>query len=699
MNENIFYFILIVSLALLLLALYFWHKLSLTRQENERLTNNISDMTTKALSLESEVEQLKIEREEQQYKYIQQDSELANLKNQSVNLLHEVHNLQQQIKESKEQLFSQIEKNTRTEGECALTQQKYTSLVQELNEKQHNYQEQIKELKQQQQLQLEQTKQQYQRELNATTQTHQEQLKQLKASHEQQLQQQKTAIEEQLSFIKEQTNTNLKLIREEVQNSANKLVKDTSTSFFNESVNKINLITEPLKEKMLELTTNARQLLDKNIQTDAKFITKINDFDKQINLIREYSTNLSNALRGTNKKALGNWGEQQLEVTLNALGLIKGMHYQMQPVFQVNNQKLIPDCVLNLPGNRKIIIDSKTTLNSYLKAFEAQTKEQEKEAREELVKNIQAHIKNLAEKNYQKIPELKSTDFVLMYIPIDNVLAYLAEEKPEIFLEAQKQNVVIVSNSTLIPLLSLIDGVWKNHDFSNNVRKLAEQANSFFEAVIRIAQRSHALGNGVRTLHKQYNELIKALGSSKGAIARVERFNNSAQKALLELDNLQKLELETDGDPEQKLNEFVSEQLLPNSDPEFFAKLATAQEEAEPTQDQASSLKREEDNSTAVLEEKSLALTEQAEGEPEQDEEKTEQLKLEQTQEQASILGQESLSRQETEVDSDDLAVEVQKQLQFISQDLKEKQDQQSNSSFFAEYDAIFKEYEDLTKP
>ncbi|WP_222987551.1 DNA recombination protein RmuC [Psittacicella hinzii] len=389
-----------------------------------------------------------------------------------------------------------------------------------------------------------------QRELNEKTQQFQEQkaqfqsdLVQLKQQHEAEIKRLADNQNQQAKNFKEQTESSLKLIKEEVQNQTAQLIQQATNKLSQDSEGNFKNITKPLVDKMESLNKQAVEVLEKNLKSDGELLEKINSFDKQFTKFSLQTDSLTQALRGSNKKVLGNWGEAQLEVLLESVGLIKGIHFNLQVSAEsTNGKKYQPDCVLNLPNRRHVIVDSKVTLNAYLKIIEATDKESEALATKELVKNIQDHIRDLAGKQYQKLVGLNSYPYVLMYVPIDNVLAYLAKEKSDIYLEAQKHNIVIVSNATLIPLLYLIDNLWKNHEFQSNFRDLALSTEKLFQSVETVAAKSIELGTRFGQTIKAYSDLNKQLSSNQGLIKRMTRFTTSASKALEQLEKLETTE-------------------------------------------------------------------------------------------------------------------------------------------------------------
>lgn len=450
------------------------------------------------------------------------------------------------LQEKQRQELSQLRKE-HTEQIQALTTTAQTEKNKALEDSKALYEKQLADLKVNHHLELERLKQ-----------AHQEQIQQLESNKNTQVTQLEKSNREQLATLQAQTKANLELMRQELQNSTNDLIKRTSEQFTQDSSKNLEAISKPLQENMQLIVKGAQELLDKNKETSTQFNEKINSFDKQIALISEQAVSLSNALRGTNKKALGNWGELQLEQTLQHLGLTPEIHYDSQKAITRNNERFVLDFVLKLPHGRQVIIDCKTSLNAYQEAFNAENKDVERAAIERLVKDVEKHYSDLAKKNYQNLEKDKSLEFVVMYIPIDNVLSYIASYKPQIFSDALKQNIVIVSNSTLIPLIALIDRLWKNYTTGNELSTLVKTSELLFDSIAGIASKTSILNKDLSKIIKTFNDLVTTLGGTQGAIRRVERLNTHAQKASKAISEIEKLETVENHNSYQTIEEFIN---------------------------------------------------------------------------------------------------------------------------------------------
>src|SRR5699024_7817691 len=133
--------------------------------------------------------------------------------------------------------------------------------------------------------------------------------------------------------------------------------------------------------------------------------------------IAEDAVNLSNALRGESKTQ-GNWGEMILETVLERSGLTKGAQYDTQfSATSEEGSRQRPDAVVYLPEQRSIVIDSKVSLTAYVQVHEAESEQGRATALKAHIDSVRRHLKELSAKNYQALPEIKTLDYVFMFVP------------------------------------------------------------------------------------------------------------------------------------------------------------------------------------------------------------------------------------------------------------------------------------------
>jgi DNA recombination protein RmuC len=215
---------------------------------------------------------------------------------------------------------------------------------------------------------------------------------------------------------------------------------------------------------------------------------------------------LVNALRAA-PKARGRWGEETLRNVLELSGLSHHIDFSQQSTHDNDGAKLRPDVLINLPGGRCIVVDSKVALSGYLDAIEAT----DEIARDAFLKKhageMRTHMKQLASKEYAKsVPS--TADFVVMFVPGDNFLSAAFEHDPALFQDACEQRVIIVGPSSLLALAKSISYGWRQEEVAKNAEQIAKLGADIYARLDTMVGKMSALGGLLDRSMKGYNELV-----------------------------------------------------------------------------------------------------------------------------------------------------------------------------------------------
>lgn len=212
---------------------------------------------------------------------------------------------------------------------------------------------------------------------------------------------------------------------------------------------------------------------------------------EQSKQISKEANDLASALKGENKRA-GNWGEHVLETILQNSGLIKGQNYFTQESINIETEdgktkRYIPDCIVKVPSSEdesdSIIIDSKVSLVAYERYFHAESEEERAIALKEHIASIRSHIKELANKDYEKLTK-GDINFVMMFVPIEPAYILAMQNEPGLWEEAYKQKIVLISATNMISSLRLIADLWKLNTRNANAKNIAEEASKMYDKFI-----------------------------------------------------------------------------------------------------------------------------------------------------------------------------------------------------------------------
>jgi DNA recombination protein RmuC len=349
---------------------------------------------------------------------------------------------------------------------------------------------------------------------------------------------------EQIELLNE-TRENLK---KEFENLANKIFEDKGKSFTSTSQASLEALLKPFREQITGFQTRINEVHSESLRGNTvleKEIQKVLDVGLEMN---SQASNLTVALKG-DKKTAGNWGEAQLERTLELAGLQAGEHYEAQTAFRDHEGKRkLPDFVIKLPDSKSLIIDSKVSLIDYDRAIAAETDEDRTEALNAHAQAVRNHIDDLSSKDYANLPEIGSPDFVLMFMPIEPAYIEAMKHNKGLFNYGYKKGVVMVSHTTLMPILRTVANLWMVEQGNQEAKEISSRAGDIYNQVCLVAERLHKLGNTLKAASNHYNEAVTGVIGKQGLHGKVERFQQLSTRANKEMAALEPIHDEIEND-------------------------------------------------------------------------------------------------------------------------------------------------------
>lgn len=263
---------------------------------------------------------------------------------------------------------------------------------------------------------------------------------------------------------------------------------------------------------------------------------------------------LSTALRGQ-KKLQGNWGELVLENVLERSGLQLGKDYQREVSITTEEGTQRPDAVVYLPQGKHLIIDAKVSLNAYTRFVNAEDEGERAIALKEHVQAVSSRIKELADRDYYKLPGLNSPDMVFMFIPIESAFVEALKADETLFQKAIENNVLVATPTTLLTSLNIVRQLWRYEDQNKHTAALASRAEGVFKKLNTFLASFEKIKKGLENATEAYVKAEGQLVSGKGNLVKqVGEFKNLAPaiKAQLPAYFVDKAALEIDFIPAEQ---------------------------------------------------------------------------------------------------------------------------------------------------
>lgn len=312
---------------------------------------------------------------------------------------------------------------------------------------------------------------------------------------------------------------------------AQKILDDKSSKFTLQNKQNLDIILKPLQEKIQHFEKRVEETNKEAIDRTSALREQIKGLTALNEQMTKEANNLTKALKGDSKMQ-GNWGELVLERVLEKSGLEKDREYFMQQSFTTEEgNRVLPDVVIHLPDNKKMIVDSKVSLRAYERFVNEEDATLREAHLKQHVNDLKRHVQQLSDKNYQDIYQIESPDFVLLFIPIEPAFAIAINTDSELYNKAFEQNIVIVTPSTLLATLRTIDSMWNNEKQQQNALEIAGQAAKLYDQFVNLTDDLIKVGNQLKTVQGSYDGTMKKLTGRGNIIKKIEGLKTLGVKA------------------------------------------------------------------------------------------------------------------------------------------------------------------------
>ena len=349
-----------------------------------------------------------------------------------------------------------------------------------------------------------------------------------------------------LEAMRAQFETSREQLGTEFRNLATRIFEEKEQTFSRNSRQSIEGLLQPLREQIDRFQTRVNEVHDQSLQGHSMLRSQIGQLmDMGLKMTQDAQA-LARALKG-DKKALGNWGEMQLESALEAAGLHKGTHFDTQVLFRSEDGRAnYPDFIVFLPDGKKIVLDSKVSLVSYEQAFNATEDDARQAFLDSHLRAVRSHIDQLAAKDYTSLDGMNSPGFVLMFMPIEGAYIEALRHAQNIFQYGYERGVILVSHTTLMPILRTVSYLWMMADSNEQAQAIGERATDVYNQVARVAEHLGKLGGTIGTLSTHYNAVVRSFAGNQGLTGKVDRFQTLSAKAVKNMPALQPVNAEVD---------------------------------------------------------------------------------------------------------------------------------------------------------
>lgn len=316
-------------------------------------------------------------------------------------------------------------------------------------------------------------------------------------------------------------------LSEQFENLANRIFEHSNRRVDEQNRQSLNSLLAPLREQLDGFRRQVQDSFGKEAQERHTLAHEIRNLQQLNAQMAQEAVNLTRALKGDNKTQ-GNWGEVVLTRVLEASGLREGYEYETQVSIENDaRSRMQPDVIVRLPQGKDVVIDAKMTLVAYERYFNAEDEYTRESALQEHIASVRNHIRLLGRKDYQQLPGLRTLDYVLMFIPVEPAFLLALDRQPELITEALRNNIMLVSPTTLLVALRTIANLWRYEHQSRNAQQIADRASKLYDKMRLFVDDMSAIGQSLDKAQDNYRQAMKKLSSGRGnVLSQAEAFRS-----------------------------------------------------------------------------------------------------------------------------------------------------------------------------
>ena len=269
---------------------------------------------------------------------------------------------------------------------------------------------------------------------------------------------------------------------------------------------KIKALLSPVGEKLANYERQVADLEAKRSDAFGQLTGLIQSMKEGQEQVRREAQRLGNSLTNA-PKARGRWGERALQNVLEQCGLAEHTDFHLEQSLDTEDGRLRPDAIVNVPGQKKLVIDAKVSLNAYQAAFEADDEGERKRHLDLHAKSMRGHVQTLGSKSYQSQFE-DAPDYVVMFVPGEHFVAAALEHDPELWDFAFRNKVLLATPTNLVAIARTVAQVWRQDKMASEAAEIGRMGAELYGRLEVAAQHLKRVGGGLETAVNNYNKFV-----------------------------------------------------------------------------------------------------------------------------------------------------------------------------------------------
>ncbi len=336
------------------------------------------------------------------------------------------------------------------------------------------------------------------------------------ATAEARLEAERAATEEKLALLDDARDR----MSHEFRSLANDVLEEKSRRFAEQNQTSLGQLLDPLKTRLKDFQEKVDAVYVQESKDRSALAQQVSTLLEMNHKLAEEARELTQALKGSSKRQ-GDWGEMVLERILESAGLRPGHEYVMQQnIPRGDGTRAQPDVIVFLPGQRTLVVDAKVSLVDYTAHCAAESEPARQAAAARHTASVREHIRGLAGRNYHRLPGLETLDFVILFVPIEPAFMLALEHDSELWVDAWRQNILLVSPSTLLFVVRTVAHLWRQQEQARNVQEIAARGAELYDKFAGFVDDLSKVGGRLEQARSAYDAAFDKLTRGRGNLVR-----------------------------------------------------------------------------------------------------------------------------------------------------------------------------------
>lgn len=269
---------------------------------------------------------------------------------------------------------------------------------------------------------------------------------------------------------------------------------------------KIRELLHPVGERLKRYEDQVAALEEKRTNAFSSLAAQIEQMRLGQEEVRREAQRLGNSLTNA-PKARGRWGERALQNVLEQCGLSEHTDFILEQSIETEDGRLRPDAIVRVPGQKRLVIDAKVSLNAYQAAFEADAEDERVRHLDLHAKSMRNHVQTLGSKSYQSQFD-DAPDYVVMFVPGEHFVAAALEHDPELWDFAFRNKVLLATPTNLVAIARTVAQVWRQDTIAREAVEIGKAGAELYDRLAVAAEHMKRVGGGLETAVNNYNKFV-----------------------------------------------------------------------------------------------------------------------------------------------------------------------------------------------